>query len=185
MSKMGRPRMNENEKAKWDDQLTCPLCKGTYLRANQTRHKKTKIHQLAEQLTGGKITKKKNEYMDTDSESEEDFKQKNDKTRFIRREDLSKLKKHNKKKALGYIDDDDDDSGSFEEITDQVMINRYILDRYGNVYIDDDQRDELNNILNNPKYPLGKKYLAIDIAVNEWQPLEYKNKTPNRYIREN
>src|SRR5687768_2322565 len=54
MSKSGRPRKAVEEKAKWDDKLKCPLCGETFMRANQTRHRKSKYHQLAEQLISSK-----------------------------------------------------------------------------------------------------------------------------------
>jgi phosphorylcholine metabolism protein LicD len=54
MSKVGRPRVAEEDKARPNDILECPLCKETFMRANQTRHRKSKLHKLAEKLTSGK-----------------------------------------------------------------------------------------------------------------------------------
>jgi phosphorylcholine metabolism protein LicD len=54
MSKIGRPKIAEENKCKPNDILECPLCKEIFMRSNQTRHRKSKIHQLAEQLTLGK-----------------------------------------------------------------------------------------------------------------------------------
>lgn len=62
MSKNGRPRIAEENKCKPNDILECPLCKETFMRSNQTRHRKSKIHQLAEQLTSKGGYNRTNEY---------------------------------------------------------------------------------------------------------------------------
>lgn len=48
MSKKGRPKKPIDEKKNWKDKLECPLCGVSYIRANQTRHKKSKMHRLIE-----------------------------------------------------------------------------------------------------------------------------------------
>jgi hypothetical protein len=50
-SQRGRPRKLEEEKTKWNDTLICTICESTFIRANQTRHKNSKIHKMAEKLT--------------------------------------------------------------------------------------------------------------------------------------
>lgn len=58
MSKIGRPRKTIEEKAKWDDKLECQLCGERFIRANQSRHRKSKYHQLAEKIISSKNNEK-------------------------------------------------------------------------------------------------------------------------------
>ena len=51
MAGRGRPIKKEEEKAKPNDKINCNICGKIYTRANQTRHKKSKYHTLAERLT--------------------------------------------------------------------------------------------------------------------------------------
>ena len=46
----GRPRKSEHDKAHYTDKMICSLCGGKFIRANQSRHKTTRIHQFAEKM---------------------------------------------------------------------------------------------------------------------------------------
>lgn len=52
--KVGRP--SKDEKAKWDDKITCKLCNKTYYRSNAYKHKQTKLHQQMEKLNQKFVT---------------------------------------------------------------------------------------------------------------------------------
>lgn len=43
-NKIGRPKKNETEKAKWSDKIICDVCGKTFIRSARSSHKKTKYH---------------------------------------------------------------------------------------------------------------------------------------------
>lgn len=43
--KVGRPKKNEEEKAKKNERIICDICNKSYIRYNSYNHKKTKYHQ--------------------------------------------------------------------------------------------------------------------------------------------
>jgi hypothetical protein len=48
--KLGRPRKNNDEKAKPTDRIQCDICGNIFSRCHRAAHKKTKVHQAYEQM---------------------------------------------------------------------------------------------------------------------------------------
>jgi hypothetical protein len=144
MSKIGRPRKSEEEKAKWDDQLECAACGGTYLRANQTRHKKTKIHQLAERLINDKRvhnSKKVTQKKTTNKDTEDDY--------------STKISKKELKKRLI----DDTYVPPKRELSIPQEYHDYVNKRYGRQIR---FKEEAIEYFNDPRITPKEKYETID-----------------------
>lgn len=161
---MGRKPMSEEDKAKPSDRITCDVCGIEYSRSNKCRHVLSKIHKLAEKIVGGhekRVKRKKHHIQDNDSDDDDVEKQ----VKWITMDDLRRRKQ----------------VGGTTNNNEYDILMKYVKDRYGNVMLQEAERIELEEFLRDMAQPIGAKYKAIDIAVNEWQPPEYINKTPNRY----
>ncbi len=160
---MGRRPMSEEDKAKPNDRVTCDICGIEYSRSNKCRHILSKIHKLAEKMVGGheKRIKRKIHYRQ-DNDSDDDVEKQ---VKWITIDDL----RQRQQKGGTVVNNEYD------------ILMKYVKDRYGNIYLDQDAQDELTAVLKDEKLPIGAKYKGIDIAINEWQHPEYIKKTPNRY----
>ena len=162
MSRLGRPRKSDEDKANPYDKLECPLCGETFLRSNQTRHRKSKLHKLAEQLTSSQ--KKHGGFNDTN-----EYKPK-------------KLSNKEIKKRLKNLDSDNESESdnSDEEIqikkpiykkrlvSQRKMINipqelhDYVLENYGTIRLNPDKLIEAEEYFNNPYISFHEKTQTLD-----------------------
>lgn len=44
-NQVGRPRKNEDEKAKYNDRIICDICGEKFTRSHRSRHNQNKVHQ--------------------------------------------------------------------------------------------------------------------------------------------
>jgi len=61
---LGRPRKEEHDKAKPNDRLICNVCGMKFIRSARSGHKKTKVHQIYENMS----RKLNRTFLDIDSE---------------------------------------------------------------------------------------------------------------------
>lgn len=66
--RLGRPKIPDSEKKKWDDALICDICNVSYLRSNKPRHNKSRLHILLSQRSENPTTSKN--YIKTSEPSE-------------------------------------------------------------------------------------------------------------------
>lgn len=164
MSRIGRPRVAEEDKCKPNDILECPLCKETFMRANQTRHRKSKFHQLAEQLTskqkrhGGfdeikeykpkkissKELKKRLSRLDSESESESESEEE-----YPKKSHNNLLKKRSRQDIYA-------SKSKTMDIPEEF--HNYITQNYGVLYF----KPEAEPYFNNPNISNEEKIQAID-----------------------
>lgn len=185
MSKGGRPRKPENEKAKPTDRIECSDCGGIYTRNNRTAHNQTKIHKLS--------IKNNNKYNDlVNNLLGGSVMGENDKVKYITRDDLrnNAMRKSIKKKLQKM---DEEDNESYEQIdpeefiikkskhmknekdkfvSERELFNTYILNRYGNLWIPEPALGELKDALNDKSMSIPQKFEAIDIT---YQAITNKN----------
>ncbi len=50
MSKAGRPKKSETDKAKPNERVTCDICGVEFVRSNRSSHKLTKFHKVCQQV---------------------------------------------------------------------------------------------------------------------------------------
>lgn len=173
MSKRGRPKKEESDKAKWNDKILCEICGEKYLRSNQTRHKKSKIHisHLEKTISTNHKISNSIKKLETNSSSEERIDTK------IKNEFDKKKKKieESEDKSEDTTDESESDEDSSQDTSEEntksnelISITNYFLKKYGNFNLD----QEMVKVINNHKLNFNQKLQLIE-----------KNLNNNRIIR--
>lgn len=167
---LGRPKLADEDKAKPNDRLKCDVCGGTFLRNSRTRHNRTKVHKIYENMNNtmrdmllqdsknkGKKKLTLNEYIESSKN----------------KENIKKILQPVPKKKIKNLDSDDEESenadmvGGYDNSSDENPIHRairlnneqkipykynnYIAEHFGTILL----------------YPADVKFLNSNVSHNE------------------
>lgn len=106
MSKVGRPRKNDQEKAKYNDKITCDVCKGVFSRSARSRHNATKKHQNAlgaQKLVVAEVKDAMNKAVEFKDHIHSQYKLPNGETKYMSEREARILDKFSESMGLGKV----------------------------------------------------------------------------------